>query len=322
VSLFAILMLGVVAYWFVASHEVSRKLEALNGHEIAPGITMGFAHKTMAGFPFRVDGELDGFRVTIATSHGPAVWTAEKFAFHSLTYGRTQYVFEAAGKQTITWHKDSGALRTYQFLPGLLRGSMSAGKGELSRFDLEVIDVDSPDLSAAQVQLHLRKDPKIDGLDLYLSADGVHMGTALQPAFGPDLKLLRVDAMILPGSSFDAVLSGKGDWRAAAEGWRKRDGGVLVRSIAMNWGPLDITGKGALTVDEIHRPMGGLHFKINNLGDLSKIAPTLNGNPANAGIVIGLLAGYPSKPSSVILTFKDGVVYVGSVPADTLSPLY
>ena len=326
-GLFAILMIGLASYWFVASSEVSKKLDALNGHAIAPGVTLHFTQKTMRGFPFRLDGELDGFRVEIATSHGPTVWNAEHFAFHSLTYGRTQYVFEAAGKQTVTWHKDSGALRTYQFLPGLLRGSMIAGHGELSRFDLEAIEVDSPDLSAAQVQLHLRKDPKLDALDLYLSADGVQMGAALKPAFGPDLKLFRVDALVSPGESFDSVLSGKGDWRAATEDWRKRHGGVLVNAITLNWGTLNMAGKGALTADERHRPMGALQLKVSNWQPLLRQAKSKGWiKGTNDGLAAGFFAfaqnTQTNGPLPVTLGFKDGIFAVGSVPADTLSPLY
>jgi hypothetical protein len=327
VGLFAILMLGVAAYWFVASHEVSKKLDALNGHEIAPGITMSFAHKTIGGFPFRLDGELDGLRVAIATSHGPAVWTAEKFAFHSLTYGRTQYVFEAAGRQTLDWHKDDGSQRSYRFLPGLLRASMIAGHGELSRFDLEAIDVASPELAATQVQAHLRKDPKIDALDFHVTANGVTIGKGLKPTFGQNLKLFHAEGLISPGTSFDSLLEGKGDWRAAAEDWRKRDGGVLVKSVVLNWGDLNITGKGALSADQWHRPKGALEMKVANWQPLLKAAQKRGWiKGANDGLAASFLAfagdAHATGALNATLGFQDGIFSVGGVPADTLSPLY
>ena len=327
VGLFVVLMLAVIGYWFIESRAVSLKLDAINGHELAPGIRFSFAQKSMSGFPFRIDSELDGLRVEIATSHGPAVWTAEHFAFHSLTYGRTQYVFEAAGKQVVTWHKDSGELRTYAFLPALLRGSIIGRGDEISRFDLEAIGVDSADVAATQMQLHLRKDPKIDGLDLYLSADGVHIAVDLKPAFGPDMKTLRIDALVSPGTSFDPLLAGHDDWRAAAENWRARHGGVLVNSIAVNWGRLDIAGKGAITVDEAHRPVGALQLKIDNWQPLIQQAQQqgwLKG--ANNGMAAGFFAFAGNAQAggtlSATLGFKDGILFVGTVPADTLSPLY
>jgi len=327
VSLFAILMLGVVAYWFVASHEISARLDALNGHEVAPGVTVHFAQKTMRGFPFRLDGELDDFQIKIATAHGPANWTAEKFAFHSLTYGRTQYVFEAAGRQNLSWHKDDGSTRSYRFLPGLLRGSMFAANGELTRFDLEAVNVDSPDIAAAQVQLHLRKNPKIDAVDYYITANDVHFADDLAPAFGPNLKLFHAEGLISPGTSFDTLLEGKGDWRAAAEDWRKRDGGVLVKSVVLNWGDLNITGKGALTADAMHRPKGALQMKVANWQPLLKAAQqhgwiTGSDNGLAAGFLAFAGGAQTSGALNATLGFQDGIFSVGGIPADTLSPLY
>ncbi|HEY7976602.1 MAG TPA: DUF2125 domain-containing protein [Rhizomicrobium sp.] len=327
VGLFAILMLGVIGYWFVLSGAVSHKLDAINGHEIAPGIKIGFTHKTMSGFPFRIDTQLEGLRVELPGAHGPVVWTAEHFAFHSLTYGRTQYIFEAAGQQMITWHRESGGLRTYRFLPGLLRASAIASGGELSRFDLELMDAASPDVAAAQMQFHLRKNPKIDGLDLYVSADDVHIAPDLDPAFGPDIKSFKLDAMLSPGTSFDGVLAGHTDWRAAMESWRTRHGGMLVNSIAVNWGKLDIAGKGALTADELHRPMGTLRLRIDDWQPLVQQAQQrgwLKGGHDGLAASFLALAGnmQGSGPLTATLGFKDGVMSVGSVPADLLSPLY
>jgi len=316
VGLLAVLAIAVVAYWWTASDAIARKLDAMNGHEIAPGIRLSFEKKTMGGFPFRVDGELDGLRIAIDTSHGQALWTAEKFAFHSLTYGRTQFVFEAAGAQHVEWHKDNGQLHTYDFLPGSLRASAIVVNHHLARFDLDALNVDSADISASEVQLHLRDDPKIDGLDLFFTANNVHFADNVQPAFGPDMKHFALNAMVSPGSSFTGLLSGRGDWRAAAIDWHTRHGGVLVNTIEVNWGALDATGKGALAVDDRNRPLGEIRFAIDDLKNLSAVAS------GNGGLAKAFAANALSTPKSASLAFKDGVAYVGTTPADLLSPLY
>ncbi|MBS0274034.1 MAG: DUF2125 domain-containing protein [Proteobacteria bacterium] len=327
VGLFAILMLGVMGYWWITSSAVARKLDAINGHEIAPGIKVSFARKAMSGFPFRVDSELDGLRVEIPAAHGPMVWTAEHFAMHALTYNHAQFIFEAAGQQVLTWRGESGVQHIYRFLPGLLRASAIAQRGELSRFDLDLLDAASPDVSAARFQLHLRKDPKIDGLDFVIEADGVHIAPDLDPAFGSDIKSFRLDAMMSPGASFDGLLGGHADWRAAMEDWRTRHGGVLVNTIAMNWGKLAIAGKGAMAVDEMHRPMGALRLRVDDWQPLVQQAQQrgwLKG--AHDGLAAGFfaLAGnmQGSGPLAAMLGFKDGVMSVGSIPAGLLSPLY
>jgi hypothetical protein len=321
VGLLALAMIAVAAYWWSASNSASRWLDALNGHDVAPGIHFSFAHKTMSGFPFRVDGELDGLRVSIDTSHGPTVWTSEKFAFHSLTYGRPQFVFEAAGNQHIEWHKDNGSLHTYDFLPGSLRASAVLSGHRLARFDLDALNVDSTDISAAEVQLHLRSDPKIDGLDIFAIANNVHFAPEEAPAFGPEMKHFAVNAMVSPGSSFDGFLSGRGDWRAGANDWHKRHGGVLVNAVEVNWGLLDTVGKGALAVDDLHRPVGEVRFAITDGEALLQNLPKDN----QQGLAQALYADASTRPSqdlNVALGFKDGVAYVGTIPADLLSPLF
>ena len=326
VGLFAILMLGVMGYWWMASSAVSHKLDAINGHEIAPGIKVSFAQKTMSGFPFLVDSELDGLRVEIPAAHGPMVWTTEHFAMHALTYNHAQFVFEAAGKQVLTWRSESGAQHIYRFLPGLFRASAVAQRGELSRFDLDLMDAASPDVSAARLQIHLRKDPKIDGLDFVIEADGVYIAPNLKPAFGPDIKSFRMDAMMSPGTSFDRLLAGQADWRGAMENWRVRHGGLLVKAIAVNWGRLEIAGKGAMTVDEMHRPMGALQLRIDGWQPLVQQAQQHGWLKGTHGLAAGFFAFagnmQGSGPLTATLGFKDGVMSVGSIPAELLSPLY
>jgi hypothetical protein len=329
VGLLAIVMLAVVTFWWTESSAFSRRLDAANGHEIAPGIHFSFAKKTMSGFPFRVDSELDGLRIAIDTSHGPAVWTAERFALHSLTYGRTQFVFEAAGNQHIEWHRDNGQLHTYDFLPGSLRASAIMIGGRLARFDLDALNVDSPDIAVSEVQLHLRENPKIDGLDLFVTANNVHFTPNEQPAFGPDMKHFAVNAMVSPGSSFDGFLSGHGGWRDNATNWHARHGGLLVNAVEVNWGALDAVGKGALAVDDLHRPIGELRFAIDDgQALLKKLSVAEKSGQSDKGLAQSLLADVStthadlSKPLSVNLGFKDGVAYVGMTPADLLSPLF
>ncbi|HUB84748.1 MAG TPA: DUF2125 domain-containing protein, partial [Rhizomicrobium sp.] len=183
--------------------------------------------------------------------------------------------------------------------------------------------------SAAEVQLHLRDNPTIDGLDLYAFANNVHFAADEAPAFGPDMKHFAVNAMVSPGSSFAALLSGHGDWRAAANDWQARHGSVLVNAVEVNWGPLDATGKGALAVDDLHRPVGELRFAIDDWQGLTqKLSAKSGGAQTGEGLAQSLFSqlsttqGNPSKPLNVTLAFKDGVAYAGMMPADLLSPLY
>ena len=129
---------------------------------IAPGVTLHFSSRALAGFPFRVDAVLENMRIDVATPHGPATWKAEHFALHMLDYGRLQFVFEAAGKQTISWHDEKGAAHGLSFTPALLRASANAGGGTLSRFDIELYGAATQAVAVTHSELHIRHDPDAD----------------------------------------------------------------------------------------------------------------------------------------------------------------
>jgi hypothetical protein len=326
VGLFATLVIATMAYWWVASNALSKKLDQWNGHEIVPGVHLSFANKAMSGFPFRVDSQLDDLHVEIETSHGPTVWNAEHFALHSLAYGAGQYVFEAAGKQIVQWHDDHGQLHEYEFLPGTLRASSISDRDGLKRFDIQVLDASSADISAARAEFHIRRDPAIDGYDLAVTADSVHFSPDLNVPFDTNLKHFGSIALISPGSSFAKFLDGHGDWRPAVEDWRKRDGGLKISNIETVWDDLTVKGVGALTADSLHRPFGALHLSIDGWSNLSQSASSTNKTREGMAKALSIFAmnqhAPADKPLDITTTFKDGVFYVGSIPADLLSPLY
>jgi len=324
VGLFVALVAATMIYWWIASNALSKKLDEWNGHEIAPGVHLSFAKKTMSGFPFRVDSELGDLHLEIATSHGSTEWNAEHFALHSLTYGQGQYVFEAAGKQLVQWHDDRGQLHEYAFLPGTLRASAISDSSGIARFDLQILDASSADISAGRVEFHIRRNPTIDGYDLAVMADSVHFSPELEPPFGPDLKHFGSIAVISPGTSFAALFAGHGDWRPAVEDWRKRDGGLKVDALEIAWGNLSAKGSGAFTLDTLRRPFGALHLNLSGWEKLERAASPRNGTGmAKALSIVATNQNTPADKSiNVTAAFKDGVFYVGTIPADLLSPLY
>ena len=175
---------AVSIYWYVTAHAFGRKLDALNGHAIAPGLTLHFSSRALAGFPFRVDAVLENMRIDVATPHGPATWKAEHFALHMLDYGRLQFVLEAAGKQTISWHDEKGAAHGLSFTPALLRASANAGGGTLSRFDIELYGAATQAVAVTHSELHIRHEPDADQLDIVFMADDVHPAPDMRPALG------------------------------------------------------------------------------------------------------------------------------------------
>ncbi|HEY0301368.1 MAG TPA: DUF2125 domain-containing protein, partial [Rhizomicrobium sp.] len=69
-ALFLVLAAGAGVMWWVAASTLSARLDALNGKQAMPGVTLRFASKSVAGFPFNLDVVFRDFRIEIATPQG------------------------------------------------------------------------------------------------------------------------------------------------------------------------------------------------------------------------------------------------------------
>lgn len=253
-SIFVILAIAVGVQWWREASAWSQKIDALNGREIAPGITLHFASRQLTGFPFRVDTVFKDFRLSFA---GPRSfkWHAEDFALHRLSYGSGKTVFEAGGKQSFSWIGSDGKEAEFSFLPGSVRADAITGNGRLARFDLVMVAFDSPKVTAGRIEVHLRHDPKMDALDLVVFADSLSL---------PQRKTIdyaKVDARITMAQFLKGMLSGDADWRTALEAWRGGEGRIELVDVQSK----PNSAKGRLTLDGDHaldgmftQPMFGL----------------------------------------------------------------
>jgi hypothetical protein len=244
---------GVMTWWKIASDRLDERLASANGHEIMPGVKISYAARSTSGFPFGLDTELDGFTLQIQTRTGPLTWRAEHFAIHALTYGRDQQILEAAGVQTVSWTDSDGARRVFAFVPGSLRASAIGVDGRLSRFDLDVVAINSRELTAARLQFHLRRNPDRDALDFAVSGDGVQRTIAGRTGSPQDIS---VDGTLAPLGPFVELLSGDVDWRSAAEAWREHGGVLKIERIESLQDQIKAFGLGELSLDDLHRLRG------------------------------------------------------------------
>jgi hypothetical protein len=242
VGIFLALAAAAMAHWYVVAGALEKKLDAMNGHEAAPGITLSFAGRTVSGFPFNIDVVFDKFAVEGRGAHGPFRWTSEKFALHRLTYGRAQDIYEAAGNQTLDWTDGGGRGHGLNFLPATLHASAIADAKGLARFDLEAVDAGGHDsqgvaFTAADVQLHFRRDPDADAMDLQVSGSEIKTGDNIAGLFGDHINRISLYATLSKGSAFAPLLAGKAAWAEAASDWRAQGGQVVM-------GPVEIKSTG------------------------------------------------------------------------------
>lgn len=325
---FALLLLIGAAcgfYWRQAAGKLEQRLDAMRTHEAMPGVTVRYGARTVSGFPFNLDVVFSDFRVSVETGHGPFVWRTEKFALHALTYGADKTIFEAAGNESFTWKDTDGHEHILPFDAGALHASAIRNVGGLSRFDLELIGFGSPALTAAQIEFHIRHAADGKSLDVFVTGNDVHLSPRLRGAFGDELKRVALQGSISQAAAFDALRAGKSDWRTAVEAWRNKPGRLHLEPLEFNWanGP-DMIGRGAMSLDDGHRPEGIIDFKITGmpqwLARNPQMAPdgfaaALRDRASKAGSDAGGRMG-------AVFGIQDSVIYLGDDPIGTMTPLY
>jgi hypothetical protein len=328
-ALFLLITLGVGVIWWREASALSQRLDALNGREAIPGVTLHFASKTVGGFPFNIDVVFKDFRVEVKTPHGPSSWRAENFALHGLTYGREQLVFEAAGQQLLTWTDLQRHPHAMPFQAGELHASAIQGERGLARVDLDCIGFGSPALTAARAQLHLRVAPGGAAIEIAGAADAVHLSPQLASLFGDDIKEVRLSASGAPARAIDGLRAGNTDWVSALETWRKSNGALSVSDLEIIWDRVSAMGRGSLGLDDKHTVTGLLDFKLAGMEELVARARQrgVHGDSFR-GIAAALLdrAGKAGNNEAgqlgAVVEFRTGIVLVGGEPATTEEPLY
>ncbi len=254
-----LLLLAAIAMtnWWIKAAALAAHLDAINGHEIMPGVRLSFTEKRLAGFPFRIDTILKNLRVEVAEVGGPVTWTTEDFAMHTLTYGRVQAILEAAGRQTISWHNARGGAHSFAFLPGTFRASAILQHGKLIRFDSEIVDLDGAEFRAGNAQLHARL--RGDGLDIYLKLSNATVTGGYAAPLGPNTLSLVASGHMNNGSALEALLRGDEAPEAAIEKWRNAGGSMAMSEVTLARKGSLLTFTGKLTLDDAHDLSGTLH---------------------------------------------------------------
>jgi hypothetical protein len=325
VVLLALALASVINWWHLENHLERQLVQANRGREIAPGVSLHFAAESIGGCPFNLDTVLDNVTLAVKAPSGPFVWHADRFAIHTLTYGRELTIFEAAGTQTLAWTDAEGEAHRFVFVPGSLRASAIVQGGRLVRFDLDLNGIGGREISGMRAQVHLRHSPAQDAIDVVASADALHLAPDLQTGFGADIARLSVAGRVRPATSLSLLLSGRDEWRNAANTWRARGGSFLLDRLDLAAGRIDAESRGAGSLDANHRPAGALDLTVVHAQDLS---------PADDSRLAGALLQLSKEDSSkgplhVLVSIQGGSATVRRsnapdtrVKAGSIDPLY
>ncbi|HEX2592327.1 MAG TPA: DUF2125 domain-containing protein [Rhizomicrobium sp.] len=319
------LAVGVSARWYQVANALSAKLDTMNGREVIPGVSLHFASKTVGGFPFRVDAVFKNLELGMIGPHGLITWRAEDFAAHALTYGREKWIFEAAGKQRLSWTTRNGEPKGLPFESGSLHASAVFREAKLDRFDLDLVGFDSAALNAARIQFHARHNPKADRIDVVADVEEIHLSPPLRGLCGEVVDHVKLDGDFSNAAAFAKAITGDAKWQSGFDAWRSQGGRFFLGQSEIACGRSSAFVQGQLGLDAQKRPRGLLTAQLVGLGALGESAE--HGPPL--GTFAKALLDQPRDPNpaqegrvTVRAAFRDGISYLGNTPAGTNDPQY
>lgn len=109
-------------------------------------------------------------------------------------------------------------------------------------------------LTAGSLHLHLNLSPEAatgePAAELSFQAEDVTPPPPLDRTLGPRIGTLAIEGAL------DGPIAPVGTLAERATAWRDGGGSLEIHHLAVNWGPLDLTGSATLALDEQLQPMG------------------------------------------------------------------
>lgn len=239
-----LLVIGWSLGWFWLRGEAERRMDAGVAQLKTQGYDVVWRQRTITGFPFRLDVNLDGARIA-----EPSGWAlaATELKAEAYIYRLDHWVFVAPEGVTLT-RPEGGPVTV---------------RAKALRASIADVDKHPPSISIEGAGLAFETPPgaepywveAAESLRLYLrpGPEGQDLGGLLFKVEGAKLRLKGLPARIVQGKTatmtWDLILSKMSafhgeDWPDAVRGWRDAGGDITVRAAEVTGGDAVLSGKG------------------------------------------------------------------------------
>jgi hypothetical protein len=279
--------------WLWLAAETGRRIDAAANALRASGWQASWDARRVGGYPFRLDADFTGLRLTDPAGWSVALPTLKGEAY---VFAPNRWVFAAPDGLTFT-RPTAGALVVNA---RLLRASVNGWDRRPPSISFQGDDVTltpAPGAkpfwltSAKTVQFYTRPAPDDQGA-VFL---GIDNGAAEPSSWVGQISRGAPVGVVLDGVIFRAGAFTGRDWRGAATNWTRNGGGLDVRQFTLRAGDASLESRrGSLGVDASGALIGGMDAYLSEPGRL--------------------FAGMPAKRSqteTLKLTFRDGSTWYG-----------
>lgn len=310
---------GWSGYWYAGKSAYQAGLEQWFEDRRAEGWVADYASLVTGGFPSRFDTAIAALE--LADPETGVAWQAPLFRVESASASPTEIEAVWPSEQTIASPQERVTI-----LSDVMRAGVRFAPN--TSLALEAMDAQLQNLvlrSSAGWESAVQ-----DGLFNTVLAEGsdtAHVITFQATGVTPATELVALidEGGVLPDALETLQLDLTADFdvpwdRAAIEDRRPQPTALDLRLAKAQWGPLELSAVGAVTVDGDGRPEGSINIKATEWREMLKMAVAGGLIPADLAPTIErglqLLAGFSgnSEALNTTLNFRGGLMSVGPIP--------
>ncbi len=307
------------AYWYAGYQALTRGADAQVAQLQDAGWTVTYDDMAVQGYPSRFDTSLTN--LAVASPDGAIGISAPFLQALALSYQPNNVILAFPEEQQVTVSGQEVTLQSSR-----LRASASVAAN--AALELDAITAEAPDLSLTTADGQSLKmtdvlaavrasGPLPNSYDVYINAQTItlpdRLAAFLTAAGGlPDaLEVATADVTVVLDKRIDRYTLP--DWQADPGKLR----GLTVRSLAVRWGELAITGDGEITVNTVGTPNGTLTLQLTDWQRMLDIALQTGLVPQNArfmALSMGQTLSGGEADLDLPLRFQNGNMSLGPVP--------
>ena len=322
-------MTGYYAYWSYLADQFILQAELWIDQRRSEGYTISHEGFEVRGFPYRLTLSTGAPRIARPGDEVSWEWRAEYLAIYFQPWDFSHFIGVVEGRQVVQWRHgevvekiDIDARETRFSAVIVDHGQLDRVIAEAHHLTLANAQGKTVQVKDLQAALRINRgtdDSRPDGsVDVAIRVDAMDLPREYAFFLGPKLELFKVEGFL------PAPLPKGAAARDAAQ-WRDLGGRLDIRDLAVNWGPLKVTGKGKFSLDEKLRPVGRLMTALRGYGDTLRAFAGKGGmskGQATAAIfALNILARDDADGGRVVdteLAIRDGIVRLGPIALLTL----
>jgi hypothetical protein len=329
VPLFAVLALGLAAhcaYWWWSARALAWGIDDWAAARRAEGYQVSLGERETAGFPLAAVVRLGN--PAIVAPGAAWSWRAAALEVRNAPWDPLSIVLSLDGEHALS-DRDGGMLSAHVDSGEVSLSATPEGALDRITARLGPFRLDGPALGALagrSAVVTIAPDGAAGPLALFevsATLNGLVLPETPEPAFGREIARIVLETRVHGAIAAAPVAQ-------ALAHWRDRGGLVEIRSGALAWGPLHVSGSGALVLDQALQPQAELQARVRGWRD-ALAALTQSGlvtaeDAAMAALALAVMAKTPEDGGAPVaelpVSVRDQRVFAGPLAITALPPIH